>query len=696
MEAAHLLVRRLEGARVHGAGQLAARAGEQLLERQGVSDPGELSRTARERWRARAKSVTAVEISTLTGLGRGAARQLVAVALAPASTAVPVRDALAAGVATWDQVEHFWRQAGLLPHEDAGNVAHALFATRQTVDRARAAGDETTAGAPVAMERLDPEGEPTQAPWGAKQFVQALAREVARARAVDPEAETAARARRHRERTAYGVVDDDGTGRLVITGDAVGTAACTDRLHVLAKRARAAGDERTESQLRSDIARALLLHGTLPLPTPGQGGQEEQDRHGRTGQDCPGCRGQGADVGTAQGGQGTGDPRTSGPGTSGLEEALAGLVTPEEIASLAQVLAGAPTCDLQVVVPLDALAPAGVDTARRSGPSVHGAPPGSGTSVPHLPTSADPDAPIEDRATLRPRAPAHPGVGRVAGRCPHFLTPGAIGDLLAWPGTTLHRLLTDPADGRCVERTVSRYQPDAAMRAQVTAADLLSRAPDGTLPVRDGQLDHVHEYLLGGPTSETNLQGLDTVFHALKTHKFWTAQIDATRNVTWTSLFGRHYTTRPHDYRQYLAPPGGPDRKPQPSADSAAPEHIDTQGDTDLTPEARRHLASLLVYAALARRPRRARLESPDDDPDSDAHLLDDGHRIMWVRHTRTRDGRKITGPHPATPTPDQLLDHPREQVLRADHWTDPITDKHEGGRTRRRPADIQDEPPPF
>ncbi|WP_147899737.1 hypothetical protein [Serinicoccus profundi] len=265
LEAAHVMIRRLEGARMHAARELAARTGEELLGRQGVVDPHELSRTARERWRARAKSVTAAEISALTGLGRGAARQLVAVAVSPASTRVPVRDALRAGVATWTQVEHFWRLAGQLPHEDAGDVARSLFATTDTLTREGHADDGS--GTPgVAVERLDPDGALNDGPWGAKQFVQALHREVTRARSADPEAEARARAARHRARTAYAIVDDDGTGQVVITGDAVGTTACADRLYLLAKKAHAAGDERTEAQLRSDIARALLLHGTLPLP----------------------------------------------------------------------------------------------------------------------------------------------------------------------------------------------------------------------------------------------------------------------------------------------------------------------------------------------------------------------------------------------------------------------------------------------
>lgn len=708
LEAAHVLIRRLEGARMHAARELAARTAEELLSHHAVSDPQELSRTARERWRARTKSVTATEISTLTGLGRGAARQLVAVALSPASTREPVTDALRAGVATWPQVEHFWRLAGQLPHEVAGDVARALFATTRTVDREARRDDGPVAGAPgVAVERLDADGTVSDSPWGAKQFVQALQREVTRARAADPDAEARARAERHRARTAYAIVDDDGTGQVVITGDAVGTTACVDRLYLLAKRAHAAGDERSEAQLRSDIARALLLHGTLPLPglsapagtvpETSRGSNPRNDAEAGTppvtvvGTDPPDETGTQPPLGgtTERGGK---VDSSEGPedGCAGQTAAeLRGLVTPDDIASLAQIISGTPHYELQVVVPWQAT------TGTHDGP--------------HGTATLGPASSSDDEGALGHGRPHPGGVGRVVGRATHFVTPGSIREMVLSPGTTLHRILTDPADGRCRERSLSRYQPDAAMRRQVVAADLLSRSPDGVLPVRDGQLDHVTEYLLGGPTTEGNLQGLDTVFHALKTEKFWDAEIDASRTVTWTSLFGRHYRTRPHDYRQYLGlddsvdqgdegerRPARPDRPERPARPDR-PDRRERPARPVEDAEERRHLASLIVYAALAHRSRTDRLDVADDDPDSDAHLLDDGHRVVWVRQTRQRDGRRVTGPRPGTPTPDRLLDSSAEAVLRADHWTDPFTRRSHG--TCRDPAagfaaDTTEEPP--
>src|SRR5690606_34989092 len=77
-------------------------------------------------------------------------------------------------------------------------------------------------------------------------------------------------------------------------------------------------------------------------------------------------------------------------------------------------------------------------------------------------------------------------------------------------GTTIHRLLTDPVDGRCLERSRRAYRPDKAMLDQLRAADGTCRAPGCTVPAGRSDVDHEHPYdhddpACGGPTSETNL-----------------------------------------------------------------------------------------------------------------------------------------------------------------------------------------------
>lgn len=269
-------------------------------------------------------------------------------------------------------------------------------------------------------------------------------------------------------------------------------------------------------------------------------------------------------------------------------------------------------------------------------------------------------------------------------RTPLFLTGAQLRAMALAPGTTLSRVLFDPADGRCVERSLARYAPDRAMREQVLAADVTSRGVGSATLARDSQLDHVLEHLAGGPTTEGNLQALDLVSHLRKTRKEWAATIDARRDVTWTSFFGRVYRTRAHDYRQYLNT-----GHPATSADTDA-----GAGAVGLRSQDRRHLASLLTYAALTARQVGARLEAPDDDPDGDDTLRERKHPAIWLRRTRERDGRRTGGPRPGTPTPEQMIATPAATILTSDHWTDPFTRPEP--TPRPRPWNLQDDPPPF
>ncbi|GAA1166400.1 hypothetical protein GCM10009584_04170 [Ornithinimicrobium humiphilum] len=629
LETVHGLSSLLESARLHAARELAARTAEKMLRVKGVTSPDELSPTARERWRARAKSVTAAELATATGMGLGAARTVVAIATAPDACARPVQQALDAGIARWELVAAWWRRCTHLPHESGAEIARTLF------------GMDVPLGE-VAPERLTPDGELSTAPWAKKQFLDALEREVRRQEGADPLAQRARREAQHRSRDAYAVVDDDGSAQLVVTGDAASVTACVERLHTIAVRARREGDPRGVPALRSDAARALLLHGTLPLPALG----EDAD-----------------------------------------------LLTPDDIARLVDVISGTPAHELHVVVPWDVLAghaavnagaPSDGAGAGRARPSATPGSDGAGSSASDsdgATASADRDSPDADAD-----ADAHhlPGVARVLATRSTFLTADEVRRIAGRPGTTIYRLLTDPADGRCLERSLTRYSPDRAMRAQLRAADVMSRAPGSTLPSGRCDLDHVEEYLLGGRTTESNLQSLDRTWHALKTEKFWDATMDESRNVTWESFWGRPHRTRVHDYRQYL----GRVRPHEDPSVPAAARSADVPPGTGLSPDERRHLASLLVYAALAHRDLGARLEADDDDPEagSDHDVRD----AIWLRCTRP-DGRRTTGPRPGTPSPETMRDLDPRAVLDSSDWTTLGTAADGGGAhdaTQRDGAD--------
>ena len=63
------------------------------------------------------------------------------------------------------------------------------------------------------------------------------------------------------ERTAYASLDPVGTGSLTVTGEAGRVVAAIERVDDVARRLRSDGDQRTLTQLRSDVALDLLLFG---------------------------------------------------------------------------------------------------------------------------------------------------------------------------------------------------------------------------------------------------------------------------------------------------------------------------------------------------------------------------------------------------------------------------------------------------
>ena len=181
-------------------------------------------------------------------------------------------------------------------------------------------------------------------------------------------------------------------------------------------------------------------------------------------------------------------------------------------------------------------------------PPTRGPTPDDGSADEAVPIEAHESAPTVD--TGPPGEPLL--VGQVLGAHPAFVSLDQIHDLAVLPGTVLERLLVDPADGRCVERSIDRYRPDAAMRTQILAADVTCRAPGCLVHAAACQLDHVIEHgTPGGVTAETNLAPLHVGHHHAKTLKAWDSSLASNRDMTWTSLLGRLYRTRSHDYRQY-------------------------------------------------------------------------------------------------------------------------------------------------
>ncbi|RIK14463.1 MAG: hypothetical protein DCC50_11110 [Acidobacteria bacterium] len=225
-------------------------------------------------------------------------------------------------------------------------------------------------------------------------------------------------------------------------------------------------------------------------------------------------------------------------------------------------------------------------------------------------------------------------MAEVLGATPFFITDGQARELALLPGTTLHRLVTDPRDGRLVERTITTYRPDADMRRQVIAADVYSRAPGPRTTAPGGELDHVTPHgWAGGPTTETNLALLAKRPHRYKTDQQWQVTIGARRDLTITTLLGQVVTTRVHDYRTYL----------------------DHRGHHDLADA--RDTAAQALQAALADHTRTT--HGPRDRARRPRLGLGDW---LTLDHTDPTTSTTRPGPHPHQPTLDNLLNTTRSQ----------------------------------
>lgn len=384
-------------------------------------------------------------------------------------------------------------------------------------------------------------------------FNRRLCREVVRVEGAD---EVAARARRRAARDRRGVrgeICDDGLGSLTVTGPTTSVVAALDRIETISRRARKAGDPRPLDHIRSDTAMALLVHGILPLP----GQHEGRCADGGDGDDRCCAAHQRGDGGTT-------------------DDALVPYTE-----DVQRIISGAAAASVDVIVPLSLMAnnqATDAASAHVSCPEGAGVSPGEGAVVAEI-----------------------PGYG--------FISASHARDVVDAPGTVIHRLLTDPADGRLVERSTATYRPDRSMVEQVRAADLFCRAPGCFTPAKRCELDHETPYgAAGGITSETNLNLKHPRHHQFKTEKFWSTVMDATRNVTWTTLFEKVYRTRLHDYRQYDDAPQTCSRESRINANDVS--------DADLRDR--------LIYAALCGRSGRDNwLEAVDDyadHPDCDVN----------------------------------------------------------------------------
>lgn len=516
------------------ARSMAVAAGDELLARMEVAGVEQLSSSQARRWRATAKSAVASELNAMSGWGIQNCHDRVGLALAPRAIAERVIGGLRSGWNDSRAVLDYWRKVRCFSVESA----------RQVADRALG---------PMA----DGDGQPVRP--SRSEFTERLARAVV---AVEG-AEVTARRRRHErleDRDASATVDDDGLGTLVATGPAASVASAAMRVDAIARKARSAGDGRSLAQIRSDLALALLIYGSIPSASaePSEGVRPDEG------------------------------------------------VGPLVLAALDRHAA---PISLEVVVPLSAL----VDS--------------SSTEVAQV-----------------------AGVGAISAEHAR--------ELAMTPGATIHRLVTDPLDGRCIERSAATYLPDAQMLAQIRAVDRSCRGPGCAREARHCQPDHEVQFAEGGATSESNLSLKHSFHHNNKTLGVWTSELHPDRRVTWTTLFQQRYVTRPYDYLG-LDPLGagscgagscGADPK---SADSRGADYLglDPRGASsqDAMPELSVELVhsrdtstrDLQIYLALAEQWRAGSLNPMSDEGDAA-----DAAELLTLRH-HTPGGAVRSGPSP-------------------------------------------------
>ncbi|MGB6004787.1 MAG: HNH endonuclease signature motif containing protein [Ornithinimicrobium sp.] len=679
---------------VTAARTLADRAGREFLGRKGVASPEELAPTARERWRAKTKSVVAQELATLTGYGVNACHARVGFALAPRPTVAPAERAMFEGVTDWRAVSQYWQRCRTMGVEDATKVGDAVFApllvsaTPEDVD----ASEPGERGVDVRLET-----------W--QEFHRRLDREATRVEGEDAAAERERRRRARQTRDTRAEIFDDGLGALFTTAGAASVVASIERIETIARRARKAGDKRSLAHIRSDTTMALLVHGVLPFGDPPDGHGETTTQEAGAATGVPGAKSQGSTGGAHESSTGADQSSTGADqsstradqsstradqGGTGANQSSTGSALLQPSENVCRIIAGLPNASVEVVVPISAFfsdeaptaasASPGDEDLTESDPEVaagsasgaerartrgqvdlgavampHDPSAGLGSREPHSGTCTADGEPSKGTETAErsPESRVKPrGEGRVAEIPGHGWVSAAYArELAISQGAVLHRLLTDPADGRLLERSTKAYRPDAALRAHVQALDRRCRAPGCTIPAHRCELDHEIPFgTEGGVTNAANLNPKHARHHQLETEQFWASTMDETRAVTWTTLFGRMYTTYAHDYREYWGKSdhdptvgaAGADGGEPPTLDSVQPVVAD---DPDLRDQ--------LVYAALSSREGRDTwLEAMDDDPEHTEGQWDGVPLSLFHRE----GGRRRPGSPPAQASVGQLL----------------------------------------
>jgi len=109
------------------------------------------------------------------------------------------------------------------------------------------------------------------------------------------------------------------------------------------------------------------------------------------------------------------------------------------------------------------------------------------------------------------------------------------------------RILTHPETGAVLSVGRTRYTVPPDLRRHLQIRDLTCRFPGCSMPAERSDIDHTHDWALGGETDHTNLAHLCRNHHTLKGNTPWkvTQTGDGSGVLTWTTPTGRTYRTHP-------------------------------------------------------------------------------------------------------------------------------------------------------
>lgn len=130
------------------------------------------------------------------------------------------------------------------------------------------------------------------------------------------------------------------------------------------------------------------------------------------------------------------------------------------------------------------------------------------------------------------------------------------------PGSTWHRLLTDPV-GRFVELSTQRYTPTEPIWLWVVARDHVCTWPGCQRPSTECELDH-RVAAPDGATCTCNLHPLCRRHHVFKHSEGVTVISNEDGSTTWTTRFGSTFHSPPPEYPG--ARPGGAATRRDPAA----------------------------------------------------------------------------------------------------------------------------------